>query len=180
LSAIANSGRADALGLFVDVLTASASFPVAFSPVLINVESDGYRFDEMHIDGAMTSSISVIPETILKDVAAASSASTPKSLYVLINTKLEPSFEATTNASLQISGRALWTLVKTERRRTVLSAYESARRNRFGFNIAYLPKNISDKGSTEFDSGYMRSLFEYGYELGRTGKAWHSSLPKPD
>ena len=179
LGAIAASGRADARSVFSDVLTASASFPVAFSPVLINVEADGHSFAEMHADGAMTVPIFVGTERTLKSLAA-TSASGRKSIYVLINTKLEPSFEVTANTSLQISGRALWTLVKAERLNSVQSIYDFARRNGFGFNLAYIPKDISDKGSTEFDTGYMRSLFDYGYKLGLSGQAWRSSLPRPD
>ncbi len=42
-----------------------------------------------------------------------------------------------------------------------------------------VPKDIPDKGSVEFDTGYMRSLFEYGYELGRSGRAWQGAPPLP-
>jgi len=179
LGAIAASGRADARSVFSDVLTASASFPGAFSPVLINVEADGHRFAEMHADGAMTAPIFVGTERALKSLAA-TSASGRKSIYVLINTKLEPGFEVTASTSWQVSGRALWTLVKAERVAGVQSIYEFARRNGFAFNLTYIPNYISDKGSTEFDTGYMRSLFDYGYKLGRSGRAWRSSLPRPD
>jgi hypothetical protein len=179
MGAIAASGRPDALSVFGDVLAASASFPGVFSPVLIDVEADGFRFNEMHVDGATTDPILAAPEKLLKRFAGAPSVSTHKSIYMLINTKLEPNFEVTQNASLQIPGRALWTMVATERRKNVLSAYEFAHRNGFKFNLAYLPKDIPDTGSAEFDTGYMRSLFEYGYELGRSGGAWHSSPPRP-
>jgi predicted acylesterase/phospholipase RssA len=179
LGAIAASGRADARSVFSDVLTASASFPGAFSPVLINVEADGQNFAEMHADGAMTAPIFVGTERTLKSLAAAP-ASARKSIYVLINTKFEPSFEVTASTSWQVSSRALWTLVRAERVAGVQSIYEFARRNGFGFNLTYIPKDISGKGSTEFDTGYMRSLFDYGYKLGLSGRAWRSSLPRPD
>ena len=118
------------------------------------------------------------PEKVLKSLAVTSSASAHKSIYVLINTKLEPSFEVTENTPLQVPSRAIFTLTKTERRNSVLAAYQFARQNGFKFNLAYLPKDIPDKGSVEFDTGYMRSLFEYGYELGRSGQAWRPSPPQ--
>lgn len=52
MGAIASSGAPGALDLFRDVLVASASVPGAYSPVLINVEGEGHRFEEMHVDGA--------------------------------------------------------------------------------------------------------------------------------
>ncbi len=178
MGAIAASDRPDAASVFSEVLTASASYPGVFSPVLIDVEADGHRFTEMHIDGEATDPMFVGPEKILKGLGVTRSASAHKSMYMLINTKLEPSFEVMENNLLQVPSRAVFTLTKTERRNSVLAAYEFARRNGFKFNLTYLPKDIPDKGSTEFDTGYMQSLFAYGYELGRSGQAWQSSLPE--
>ena len=45
---IAASGDPEALNLFRNVLTASASIPGVFSPTLIEVEADGRRSAEMH------------------------------------------------------------------------------------------------------------------------------------
>jgi predicted patatin/cPLA2 family phospholipase len=180
MGAIAASGRADASSVFTDVIAASASVPGVFSPVMIDVEADGRRFNEMHVDGGTTAQIFLAPKPVLDSLVRVPSAATRKSIYMLINTKFEASLEVTENGSLQVPGRALWTLVKTERRNSVRSAYEFARRNGFKFNLAYVHKGISDRGSTEFDTGYMRSLYEYGFELARSGQAWRSSPPEPD
>jgi predicted patatin/cPLA2 family phospholipase len=178
MGAIAASERPDAIAVFTEVITASASFPGVFSPVLIDVHADGHRFSEMHVDGELTDPIFVGPEKILKSLGIPRAASVHRSMYVLINTKLEPSFELTENSPVQVPGRAIFTLTKTERRNSVAAAYEFARRNGFKFNLTYLPRDIPDKGSVEFDTGYMRSLFAYGYELGRSGAAWHPSPPQ--
>jgi predicted patatin/cPLA2 family phospholipase len=178
MGAIAASERPDALALFTEIITASASFPGVFSPVLINVEADGQRFAEMHVDGETTDPIFVAPEKILRSLAITRSAPAHKSIYVLINTKLEPNLEVTENTPVQVPGRAIFTLTKTERRNSVLAAYDFARRNGFKFGLTYLPKDIPDKGSVEFETGYMRSLFAYGYELARSGAAWQSSPPE--
>jgi hypothetical protein len=132
----------------------------------------------MHVDGETTDPIFVAPEKILKTLGATPLGAAHRSIYVLINTKLEPSFEVTKNTPLQVPSRAMFTMTKTERRNSVLAAHEFARRNGFKFNLSYLPEDIPDKGSVEFDTGYMRSLFEYGYELGRSGQAWRSSPPQ--
>ena len=178
MGAIAASERPDASALFTEVITASASFPGVFSPVLIEVQADGHRFAEMHVDGELTDPIFVGPEKILRSMGITRAASIHKSMYMLINTKLEPSFELTENSPVQVPGRAIFTLTKTERRNSVVAAYEFARRNGFKFNLTYLPKDIPDKGSVEFETGYMRSLFAYGYELGRSGAAWQQSPPQ--
>ena len=50
---IATSGRPEAVQLFRQVMLASASVPIAFPPVFFDVEADGRRFDEMHVDGGV-------------------------------------------------------------------------------------------------------------------------------
>src|SRR5690606_25386196 len=54
LGKIAEIGTPEALALFRQVLTASASVPIIYPPVLIEAEADGHRFEEMHVDGSVT------------------------------------------------------------------------------------------------------------------------------
>ena len=65
MGAIASSGAPDALRLFQDVLVASASVPGVYSPVLIDVEGEGRRFEEMHVDGGVRANLLVVPESLL-------------------------------------------------------------------------------------------------------------------
>src|SRR5215467_10582379 len=62
---IAASGDPGALDLFRNVLTASASIPGVFSPTLIEVEADGRRSAEMHVDGGVTTNVLILPEALL-------------------------------------------------------------------------------------------------------------------
>src|SRR3981081_2908338 len=62
---IATIGSAQALNLFRDVLTASASIPVVFPPMLIDAEANGHRFQEMHVDGGVTAPVLTLPEAFL-------------------------------------------------------------------------------------------------------------------
>ncbi|MDX1412146.1 MAG: patatin-like phospholipase family protein, partial [Nitrospirales bacterium] len=61
ITRIAVSGDPKALELIHKLLLASASIPVAFPPVLIEVEADGRRFDELHVDGGGSSQIFLYP-----------------------------------------------------------------------------------------------------------------------
>ena len=62
---IADSREPGALDLFRNVLTASASIPGVFSPVLIEVEAEGKRFAEMHVDGGVTTNVLIVPDAVL-------------------------------------------------------------------------------------------------------------------
>jgi predicted acylesterase/phospholipase RssA len=62
---IASYGSPASLELFRDVLTASASIPVVFSPVFIDVQANGRAFQEMHVDGGVTAPVFTLPEVFL-------------------------------------------------------------------------------------------------------------------
>lgn len=61
---IAASGHPGALELIRKVLLASASIPIAFPPVRIEVEVDGLRYDELHVDGGASAQVFLYPAGI--------------------------------------------------------------------------------------------------------------------
>src|SRR5439155_19569730 len=65
MGAIAAQGDDKALKLFRDVLLASSSIPGFFQPVIIEVEANGKKFQEMHLDGTITAPFFVMPESML-------------------------------------------------------------------------------------------------------------------
>ena len=68
ITRIAASGDPGALELIHKVVLASASIPVAFPPVIIEVETDGQRYDEMHADGGTSTQVFLYPVGIKWDV----------------------------------------------------------------------------------------------------------------
>ena len=83
LGAIATHGGEQARRLFRDVLIASASVPGVFPPVLIPVEEDGRHYQEMHVDGGVTTSLFAAPLTA--QLFSQPSATLPNAnLYVVI------------------------------------------------------------------------------------------------
>jgi len=64
ISAIAASNSPRKLSLIYDVLQASAAIPIAFPPVMIQVDVNGKTFDEMHVDGGTGSQVFVYPAAV--------------------------------------------------------------------------------------------------------------------
>src|SRR5260370_17464591 len=52
-----------------------------------------------------------------------------------------------------------------------------ARRNSFGFNLTYIDKDVPSPGSFGFETGYMRSLYQYGYDKAKAGDFWAKAPP---
>ena len=91
---IAEIGSPEALNLFRKVLLASASIPVVLPPVLIDVEVDGERYDEMHVDGGTEAQFFLMGATI--DFLGAERASELRdappeaAIYIIRNGKIRP------------------------------------------------------------------------------------------
>lgn len=167
-----------ALPLFRKVIAASASVPGLFKPIYIDVTTDGQVFQEMHVDGATVSQILTAPDRLLADLAGdPKQHGGHKDLYVLINGKMEPTFEVVKPVTLSITGRALSTALKQKALNNAVAAYEFAKKSGIGYNLVYMDRNLSELGSYEFETNYMRGLFDYGYQMAVTGNFWRHKPP---
>jgi predicted acylesterase/phospholipase RssA len=176
---IATIGSAPALELFRDVLAASASIPVVFPPMLINAEASGRRFQEMHVDGGVTAPVLTLPEAfLLRNGAFARGLR--MNIYILVNDKVERDFQLVQNSTIDIAARASASVTKTQIRSVLYETYDFARRNNFGFNLTYIDRDVPSPGSFGFDTSYMRSLYQYGYDKARTGDFWTKAPPSDD
>jgi predicted acylesterase/phospholipase RssA len=175
---IATIGSAPALDLFRDVLAASASIPAVFPPMLIDAEANGRRFQEMHVDGGVTAPVLTLPEAfLLRNGAFARGLR--MNIYVLINDKVERDFQLVRNSTIDIAARASASVTKTQIRSVLYETYDFARRNNFGFNLTYIDRDVPSPGSFGFDTSYMRSLYQFGYDKAKTGDFW-AKAPPPD
>src|ERR1700686_3199493 len=176
---IATIGSPQALNLFRDVLAASASIPVVFPPMLIDAEANGHRFQEMHVDGGVTAPVPTLPEAfLLRNGAFARGLR--MNIYVLINDKVERDFQLVPNSTIDIAARASASVTKTKIRSVLYETYDFAHHNNFGFNLTYIAKDLPSPGSSGFDTGYMRALYQYGFDKAETGDFWAKAPPADD
>jgi len=176
---IAAIGSPQALSLFRDVMAASASIPVVFPPMLIDAEANGHRFQEMHVDGGVTAPVLTLPEAfLLRNGAFARGLR--MNIYVLINDKVERDFQLVPNSTIDIAARASASVTKTQIRSVLYETYDFARRNNFGFNLTYIDKDLPSPGSFGFETSYMRSLYQYGYDKAKAGNFWAKAPPSDD
>ena len=178
MGAIASSGATGALALFREVLVASASVPGVYSPVLINVESEGRRFDEMHVDGGVRANLLVVPESLLLSSVPPPSSGVRPHVYILMNNKLEQDFEMVESKTLAIVSRSFTTAVKANTQNTLIATYDFTRRNKWDFNLASIDADYPTTTSMGFDKAYMSQLFQYGYDQGYRGPPWRKTLPE--
>jgi predicted acylesterase/phospholipase RssA len=173
---IAAIGSSQALSLFRDVIAASASIPVVFSPILIDAAANGHHFQEMHADGGVMEPVLTLPETFLLRNGAL--ARGPRmNIYILVNNTVERDFQLVPNSTIDIAARTSASVTKTQTRSILHETFEFARRNNFGFNLTYIDKNFPSPSLSGFETSYMRALYEYGYDKARGGNLWASAPP---
>jgi len=177
MGAIAASGAPGAMDLFRDVLVASASVPGVYSPVLINVEGEGRRFEEMHVDGGVRANLLVVPESLLLSSVPKPMSGVQPRVYIVMNNKLEQDFEIVEGKALTIVSRSFTTAVKANTQNTLIATFDFARRNNWDFNLASIDADYSTTTSMGFDRIYMQQLYQYGYQQGLSGTPWRKTLP---
>jgi hypothetical protein len=70
--------------------------------------------------------------------------------------------------------------MKTQIRSVLFETYDSARRNNFGFKLTYIARDFPSPGSSGFETGYMRSLYQYTFDKAKTGDFWAKAPPLND
>ena len=169
-----NGGDA-ALNLFRNVLLASSAIPGGFPPVLIDVEANGKKFQEMHVDGGVGGQFFVAPAAVM---AATSDYRLPATaLYVVINTGLQPDFQIVPRSTPSILTGTVGAAVKVDTRLMIDRAYLAAKRSGIDFNIASIPADFNAPSRGPFDPDYMTALFQLGETLGKSATPFANEPP---
>jgi len=175
---IAESGHPKALDLLHNILLASSAVPGAFPPVLVEVEAQGQRFQEMHVDGGASAQVFVYPPQFkLDELGAAAGVTRVRKLYVIRNAQLDPGWSEVERRTLSIAGRAIASLIQAQGRGDLFRLSAIAQRDQVDFNLAYIPSTFKAPHREEFDNEYMRQLFQVGYDLARKGYPWAKTPP---
>jgi hypothetical protein len=176
---IAASGEPFALDLIHQVLLASASIPVAFPPVAIDVEALGRRYQELHVDGGTASQVFLYPAGVPwgELLGKLEVPGTPRA-YIIRNSRLDPDAAAVNRKLLPIAERSISSLIRTQGIGDLYRIFALAERDGLEFNLAYIPKEFEEIPSDVFDTVYMKKLFDLAFDLGKSGYDWYKAPPR--
>jgi predicted acylesterase/phospholipase RssA len=173
ITRIAASDSPRAASLIHDAILASASLPGVFPPVLIEVEADGRRFDELHVDGGVTAQLFFSPASAdWRRIARRLRVQGEPRLYVIRNSKLQPDWQAVKPRLLPIMNRSVDTLIRTQGIGDLAELYIAARDQGLDYRLTYIPDSFYAVSDEPFDKDYMNQLFELGRRRGRLDDAW--------
>lgn len=173
IGAIAASGHPGSLDLFRRILLASASIPGAFPPVLIDVEHEGRRHQEMHVDGGAALQMFLYP-TLLDDRQPRSRRQ--RTAWVVRNGRLDVEWASTNRSILSITARSASTLLHFSAVNDIVRIYLATQRDGVAFRLAYIGPEFQETRDEPFDNRFMRALFAHGVAQGRAGDRWLDRL----
>ena len=190
MGAIANSGHPKALELFRKIMLASSAMPAIFPPVFIEVQVDGSKYDEMHVDGGLNTQ--VFFHGLMIDIAEGKkelmeeegfaenkgvSGLQTGAVYIIRNGKIEPTPKQVKRKIRDNIGQTLATMIKSSARHDLLRMYFITQREDIEFNYIGIPEDFESTASEPFDQEEMNRLFLLGYEMARSGIKWRTTLP---
>ena len=145
-----------------------SAIPATFPPVMIDVEVGGKKYQEMHVDGNTAAQVFVYPAAVrFKEVGETLGIDRERKLYVIRNARLDPEWAEVERRTLPIAQQAISTLLQYEGIGDLYRIYSVTQRDGIDLNLAYIPPTFKTLHRTEFDSVYMRALYDFGLQHGR-------------
>ena len=171
---IALRGGPEAVEMFRLVLAASASVPGLFPPRLIRCEADGELFDELHVDGGVTTPLFILPEALLRWRRVGRRLRSG-SVYALINTVIDPAPQTTPVSLPAVLLRSFDTMLRMSYRQALNVATSFCLGNNVPLNVATIEG--ADGGAPngamlDFTTTSMRANFEAGRAAAQSDEFW--------
>ena len=175
---IAASDFPNKVELIREVMRASASIPIAFPSVLIPIEVNGEKYDELHVDGGVGAQVFVYPAAIDWSLFTKLLQVDGKpNIYVIRNSLFHHEYIATKQEFISIAGRTVSSLIKSQGIGDIYKIYALCQRDGNEFNLATIPTSFNEKSIEPFDQEYMNKLFDLGYRQGLAGYQWEKHPP---
>lgn len=168
--------------LFGEVLLASAAIPVIFPPVLITVQADGCRYDEMHVDGGTVTQAFTVYRLLdpFVEKAKARGIALPKmraKCYIIRNGYIKGSYDTVKDSLPAIASRSSDTMINAQGVGDTYRIYTEMKQRGNDYNLAFIPSDFRPPKKEEFDPAQMKQLFDKGYEDAVGGYKWHKVPP---
>lgn len=178
---IATYGTPEALELFRRVLLASAAIPAAFPPVLFDVTLNGQPYQEMHVDGGASSQAFLYTPTLQRQVQQDPRyVKMPRRVFIIRNSRLEPERVFTERRATSIAARSINLLIYNQGLGDLYRMYLIAKADGLQYNLAYIQRDFDFPHEYEFETNYVRALYQYGFDQAVRGYPWRKAPPGID
>ncbi len=175
---IADSQHPERAEIIRRVLLASASIPGAFPPVVFDVVAGGNTYDELHVDGGVSTQLFAYPLDF--DLGAAledAGVFNDRAIYIIRNAQLEVRQDVVKRRTLDITRRSIASLISTQSQGDMYRVFVGAKRDGFAFHLADIPGDFDRAPRELFDTEYMTELYQIGKGMAAEGFQWQDTPP---
>lgn len=178
MGAIASSPDPRALILFRQIMLASMAIPGVFPPVMIDVEVDGRRYQEMHVDGGVMNQAFLLPPLFVSGIEATLvRGQRERHVYVIRNGYFAGKWVKVSRRTTSVARRALDSMIEAQGMNDLYRLEVAAREDREEFQFASIGADFDYPHKGEFDTKYIKHLYQYSFDLAAGGNAWHHEVP---
>jgi hypothetical protein len=181
MGAIAASGHPDAPDLFRKILLASTAIPVAFPPVRFEVEANGKRYHELHVDGGVSMQVfmygGLVRPTRFYEELGHEERLRRARVFVIRNSYVDPQWAYVPDRLLPIAKRTIEALLVAQGIGDIYRVFAQTKRDELEFYLANIPAHVKVKSQETFDAGVASTLFDVGYEMAKNGYPWETRPP---
>lgn len=187
MGAIAARGTPEALHLYRGVVLASGAVPGAIPPILITVEIDGQRYEELHVDGGVSDN-NIFRAFMVADLNRANGvpgawAAPGSTLYAINNGKFYAD-PTCLRGVFSVVGATFETLLSNKTRDELNRMYLNCLQTGVAFRATAVPQDLDiPRNSLDLKAEDQRRLFDAGRRAGRagvTGANWRTTPPGAD
>lgn len=173
IGAIASGERKDKVKLIQRLMLASCSVPGFFPPVGIEIEVDGQRYVEYHVDGSVAASILLQPEML-----PGKDSNQQGHVHVIVAGNAETESTELKHKAIPLVMDALAGVMQTRFELDLMNAYLMANWSGASFEMTAVPNDISaNSDMLSFSPELMNNLYQVGQQLGVASESWQKTVP---
>jgi len=99
-------------------------------------------------------------------------------VYIIRNARLDPLYEQVRPKTVPIAGRSISSVIRTQGIGDLYRIFLATLRDGLEFNLAYIPKEFTERSEEGVDTEYMRKLFELALDMAKNGYPWREMPPE--
>lgn len=180
---IAASDRQDKLKRYIDVVLASASFPIVFPPVYIEVEGENGTYTQMHTDGGVRETVffyDFVDELRAAiDAAGLAREELQAELFLLYNGPIfsKATYNPVDGRVLSIAAASIESLMRKVTLSSLYRLWVLTLSRGADFHLSFIPPEYPlGVDPLNFDPMEMAALYEFGYQRALAGDAWDTQV----
>jgi len=144
---------------------------------MIDVELNGQRYQEMHVDGGAVAQMFLYPPGLAYSQALRDAKPREVRAWLIRNSRLDPNWAMVERQALTVAGDAIDSMIFYSGANDVNRIFFTTQRDHVDFNLAFIGSDFTIKAKEPFDPDFMNALYNYARDKASAGYQWAKIPP---